>query len=208
MEAVITFDTAVTVEDVEILYLLIIIAIPILISNRFTQNELYTTMDAFRLFSHGLFGSETRFFSNASGLANLDVAASPAAFWKQIQQDLVKLPMEYLTHMTKVVLTGDESIATPEFQRTLKNALHEVSMSRVSTFKDHRNLDVDALFDAAIETSGLQNPVFAAARGAALYARWRQESPFFCYETDICETERERERQNSSKESVEMMELK
>ncbi|RYP37318.1 hypothetical protein DL767_002961 [Monosporascus sp. MG133] len=39
------------------------------------------------------------------------------------------------------------------------------------------------------------NPLFAAARGAALYARWRQEAPFDCIEEEECEERRKLERE-------------
>jgi hypothetical protein len=37
------------------------------------------------------------------------------------------------------------------------------------------------------------DPLYAAARGAALYARWRQEVPWDCVEGEGCNDERERE---------------
>ncbi|ODM17951.1 hypothetical protein SI65_06739 [Aspergillus cristatus] len=42
------------------------------------------------------------------------------------------------------------------------------------------------------------DPTFAAARGAALYGRWRQEAPLGCVERDECEEERQREREGKS----------
>lgn len=37
------------------------------------------------------------------------------------------------------------------------------------------------------------DPVFEGARGAAHYARWRQESHFGCLERPECEDERKKE---------------
>lgn len=42
------------------------------------------------------------------------------------------------------------------------------------------------------------DPTFAAARGAALYARRRQEVPSDCYEKSECEEMRSRERLHTS----------
>jgi len=45
-----------------------------------------------------------------------------------------------------------------------------------------------------VEIKILEEPLFAAAKGAALYARWRQEIPWGCWESDKCEEGRRKER--------------
>lgn len=46
------------------------------------------------------------------------------------------------------------------------------------------------------------DPLFAAARGAALYARWRQEAPYDCEEEEKCEEQRQREREGNRKREL------
>lgn len=165
-------------------------------------------MDAYRLFSNCFPNSETRFYSNSSGLASLHVAPSPDIFWKQIQRDLTKLPPEFDRAITKVVLTGDESITNPQFQATLRDALHEIVNSSHLPTNDQSEIDIAALVQGVTNSERLPDPIYAAARGAALYARWRHESLFYCYEEDICDAQRHRERNGLSEESLHRMELK
>jgi hypothetical protein len=50
----------------------------------------------------------------------------------------------------------------------------------------------------------LVDPVFAAARGAAIYARRRQEAPADCVELETCEEKRNREREGKSGPKLEL----
>jgi len=55
-------------------------------------------------------------------------------------------------------------------------------------------VDLDLLVNGGLDV----DPTFAAARGAALYARRRQEAPFGCVERDECKEEKQREREGKS----------
>ena len=91
--------------------------------------------------------------------------------------------------ITSLVLTG-ENAAMPEFRVTLKAALGELQISIVSDDRyvsaegDGREGETKKVV-AALMT----DPLWAAARGAARYARIRQQIPWNCVESVECEEE-------------------
>ncbi|KAF5724456.1 chitinase [Fusarium mundagurra] len=79
-----------------------------------------------------------------------------------------------------ILLTG-ENATHPAFLQALRSAL-------VGNGYLQRESDSGGSFFHEGET--VIDPVFASARGAAQYARWRQEAPIGCEEQDKCEEER------------------
>ncbi|KAF5557650.1 chitinase [Fusarium phyllophilum] len=84
-----------------------------------------------------------------------------------------------------ILLTG-ENATHPAFLQALRSAL-------VGNRYLQRESDSGENISSAHEGEAVVDPVFAGARGAAQYARWRQEAPIGCEEQDRCEEERRRE---------------
>lgn len=113
---------------------------------------------------------------------------SDSASWGQLRRDLLVLPGESSGPITHVLLAG-ESATHPRFLAILRDALADISLTPSIgpqlTTSDSRDL---------INLETIIDPTFAAARGAALYARRRQEVQGECTEPAGCEIERSRER--------------
>ncbi|KAJ6107634.1 hypothetical protein N7523_008957 [Penicillium sp. IBT 18751x] len=108
------------------------------------------------------------------------------ALWDRLRQQLLVLPRESEFTVTHVLLAG-ESATNPRFVAVLKDALSELSPM----------LSQDLKMTVVNSTETL-NPTFAAARGAALYARRRQEVQADCDEPPECEIMRRQEQTRSS----------
>ncbi|KAJ5193325.1 hypothetical protein N7449_009467 [Penicillium cf. viridicatum] len=96
------------------------------------------------------------------------------ALWGRLRSQLQILPREFEHPITHVLLAG-ESVTHPRFLATLRDSLSELSPDVVNI-----KLTID--------------PTFAAALGAALYARRRQEVQSNCTERSECEDTRLHER--------------
>ncbi|KAJ5218194.1 uncharacterized protein N7498_000293 [Penicillium cinerascens] len=104
----------------------------------------------------------------------------------RLRQQLLVLPQESEFIVTHVLLAG-ESATNPQFLAVLKDALSELSPI----------MSPDLKMTIANSSKAL-NPTFAAARGAALYARRRQEVQADCQEPPECEIIRRQEQTRSS----------
>ncbi|KAJ5462799.1 hypothetical protein N7475_007743 [Penicillium sp. IBT 31633x] len=96
------------------------------------------------------------------------------ALWDRLRSQLQILPREFKYPITHLLLAG-ESVTNPRFLGILRESMAEVSPNLA-------NIKV------AID------PTFAAARGAAIYARRRQEVQRECSERSECEEKRAHER--------------
>jgi hypothetical protein len=109
------------------------------------------------------------------GLARINNFTSSDEFWASISnyiKDTARQVLELTnTPFTDLLLIGDHG-THPEFLRVLRESLVGLTGDNI-----------------AIKTI-IANPTFAAARGAALYSRWRQESPFNCMESSNCDGKR------------------
>jgi hypothetical protein len=112
--------------------------------------------------------------------------SKPAEFWTRVQSHLRTLPLEHPRPITRLLLAGD-SAKNEMFLKVLRDALAEVS-----SIQRAHTVQLDS--SVRVTSSNLVNPVFAAARGAAIYARRRQEAPADCVELKACEEKRNRER--------------
>ncbi|KAL4916200.1 hypothetical protein BDW62DRAFT_186605 [Aspergillus aurantiobrunneus] len=165
----------------------------------FTRHALYTNLDRYQAAFD--LGSETEhyLFDSKAGANSLTDYPSSAVFWSYVGSQLEVLPQQRRLFPTKILLAG-ENATNPYFLRVLRDTLGSV---RLQDPRQSENSPVDLL---ATSSSRMADPVFAAARGAALYARWRQEAPFDCVERPECEVERRREREGNpiSKTRVEL----
>ncbi|KAJ5524102.1 hypothetical protein N7494_010752 [Penicillium frequentans] len=118
------------------------------------------------------------------GLDRLLQTSGSDALWARLRSQLSVLPREYQRPINHVLLAG-ESVTHPHFLATLRVVLSEILPSSV---------DLQNVLDADPAVSKIVDLTFAAARGAALYARRRQEVQSECKERPICEDIRRRER--------------
>lgn len=125
------------------------------------------------------------------GLDAMDAFKSPDAYWKVIQDQLIA--QLRASEIDMIMLTG-ENATHPDFRQAIRKAVegirHNLWVTKYGVGYGHR-------FRAVwlVDSEGDQvNPAFAAARGAAQYARWRQEAPVGCREFQSCDEERARER--------------
>ncbi|WPB02509.1 uncharacterized protein RHO25_007145 [Cercospora beticola] len=109
--------------------------------------------------------------------------SSEADYWDALQQKLVPEERDTGYPISLVLLAGD-SIEIPEAREALMKALGD----RLGPPYTARTSKLRASLVAYAP------PVYAAARGAALYARWRQEVPYGCAEGLGCEWQREADR--------------
>ena len=121
--------------------------------------------------------------------------SNPTQFWTRVQSHLRTLPWEHPRPITQLFLAGD-SVKNEIFLKALRDALAEVSTQLGHTVQ----------LDSSIKVASphLVDPVFAAARGAAIYARRRQEAPADCAELKACEEKRNREREGKSRPKLEL----
>lgn len=156
----------------------------------FTQKALYTALVPItNAFSNT---ADQHLVDFAAGLDSLTSYASTAAYWAHVRAQL-RSTLESATGwgrrpITKVILLG-ESATNLDFQTALKDALSGVTMLPSAEV----SLQVSAE-QPEMSSDVVADPVYAAARGAALYARWRQEVPWNCTERETCEDERRRDR--------------
>ncbi|KAJ5885113.1 hypothetical protein N7495_009623 [Penicillium taxi] len=159
----------------------------------YSRHVLYTSITA--SFSGMAFDSlnsdEAQLFDFEVGLDHfLQTNGSQDSLWSRIRSQLLVLPRKYPYHLTHIFLAG-ESVTHPRFLALLKDILPELMPISPPT---HINFDTNILDYSTI--SKITDPTFAASRGAALYARRRQEVPGDCTERPECEVRRNLERLN------------
>ncbi|RGP69683.1 hypothetical protein FSPOR_4495 [Fusarium sporotrichioides] len=117
---------------------------------------------------------------------NLGLATSDDVpdFWARVTERLQTfcgtVPEDF--RLETILLTG-ENATHPTFLQALQNAL-------VGNGYLERESDSGGKISSIYGGAAAIDPVFASARGAAQYARWRQEAPIGCEEQDRCKEER------------------
>jgi hypothetical protein len=116
-------------------------------------------------------------------------------YWSEVHKQLQTLPRaaaEQGRPISAVVLLG-ENAGLPEFIKVLKDALSDPWTTRVDAA---RRGGQEAQLGVGVEEAKLQTdietvaePLWVAARGAAMYARLRQEVPWNCMEPNECHRE-------------------
>ncbi|WZH49523.1 chitinase [Fusarium acuminatum] len=108
-------------------------------------------------------------------------------FWarvtKRLQDFCGTVPKGF--HLDTILLTG-ENATHPAFLEALQSAL-------IGNGYLQRESNTEGEIAFVHEGGAGIDPVFASARGAAQYARWRQEAPIGCEEQDRCKEERMRQ---------------
>jgi hypothetical protein len=151
--------------------------------------------------------SENRMVFNNSGLSALENVTSANVFWDQIRDHLLLLPRQSSVPISHVVLAG-EGAQHPDFKTVFYGVLEELEKRQPEllgqprwtpeTWAYHQWGHGSTYPFEKISVNGLDEEIdlrFVSARGAALYARWRQKAQPWCRERDECDEEREKERQ-------------
>ncbi|KXX75399.1 hypothetical protein MMYC01_208133 [Madurella mycetomatis] len=126
------------------------------------------------------------FVDLGAGLDGMGNFESAVAFWAHVRDRLTAIARR--ARLTRVMFVG-ENVTDPMFIDVLKDALARSGYTvGGGVIQDEAHILVVPASDDMVD------PQFASARGAAQYARWRQEAPFGCRERRECEEERERER--------------
>jgi hypothetical protein len=133
-------------------------------------------------------GTNTDFSSALSGLNGIVSFHSSNDYWNAVEYGLSPGNLSSGDPVTHILI-GGEAAEMPEFQSALREALAKASIPT-------------ELIGARGDDFGEPvPPLFAAARGSALLARWRQEAPLNCWE-DLkhCREQRKRERRSMLRE--------
>jgi hypothetical protein len=135
----------------------------------------------------------TQLLDSMIGRDNIGLYPSPAAYWDLVRQQIVELPRQARAKDPKarinLVLLGGENSTDTDFLKVLRDALRDVAQAGGETGVDG-STDNQELVLRAANAAALIDPVYAAARGMATYARRRQEVPGDCTEDSSCKTSR------------------
>lgn len=113
------------------------------------------------------------------GLSHLDSYPSPSMYWAEVSKHLRILQHrvnEKGRPISVLVLLG-ENAGMPEFKQVLKDGSSE---TRKQASED------DTGIQKGMQIENVADPLWAAAQGAAMYARLREEVPWNCQEPEMC----------------------
>ncbi|KAH8657490.1 hypothetical protein BGZ60DRAFT_416034 [Tricladium varicosporioides] len=146
----------------------------------FTRRALYVAAGVVRAPLHWVQPPLVHTTDLKAGLESMAAYGTPSEFWAHIRGGLRNVAQQALAStdrgLTKVLLLG-ENATNPDFLDALRESVADLIDSQKSR-------------GTVIRESVLADPVFVGARGAAQYARWRQEAPFGCRELPRCEGQR------------------
>lgn len=148
-----------------------------------SNSALYTSLDSYLQPSEYIGDYEPHFFDHTSGLDSIAQHPSNESYWASVRDKLV--PQGVKRRISHVVI-GGEAGAMPQFRKALHEALANVPLAKGALDSITGNTTIEYV-----------DPVYAAARGAALLARWRQEAPSGCFETKECDERRKHEREGT-----------
>lgn len=162
---------------------------------RFTYNGLYTSLDSYKSPFGMTSRTELYTLNTDLGFGRSLRFSDPDAYWDQVKSQLRTVPLQAGRPITILQLAGD-SAGDPTFLGVLKDSLRDLMRlpdGAASTF-NFENLETRPSSNNSIALYNIADPVFAAAQGAALYARRRQEVPWGCDEPKTCKDAREKQR--------------
>ncbi|KAL8725072.1 MAG: hypothetical protein Q9166_007583 [cf. Caloplaca sp. 2 TL-2023] len=146
------------------------------------------------------------------GLSHLDSYPSSSGYWAEVFKHLQLLPQKVADEgrpVSALVLLGENADMTV-FRKILKDAMS--GSQKLTSLLDPKDIDAiqsDTSSLAGTHIEGVANPLWAAAQGAAMYARWRQEVPWDCLESKTCKNEQSNIEKNESQSPLgENVELK
>ncbi|KAF4991803.1 hypothetical protein FDECE_13914 [Fusarium decemcellulare] len=124
-----------------------------------------------------------------AGLDALDSGAlePEEVFWGYVGDRLKTLVSGLPVKLTRVLLVGENS-THPTFLSTIRDVMERSGYGGYG--HEGRVL---------VASDGIIDPTFSSARGAAQYARWRQEAPLGCEERPECRDERREENRKDLK---------
>jgi hypothetical protein len=162
---------------------------PVILFVSFTRHLLYASIT---IPTHGeallfLACDEINYLNFELGLDRILEADDPDFLWARLRDEIINFSRSSEFRITGFLLAG-ESTTNPLFQANLKDALAELS-----EFDIEPKIAPFALM-GSVHGEKSMNLTFAAARGAALYARRRQEVQCDCSEIEECELSRQKER--------------
>ncbi|KAJ5397104.1 hypothetical protein N7509_005217 [Penicillium cosmopolitanum] len=155
---------------------------PIILFVSFTRHLLYTSItipdsgEAFVRFAC----DEIKALNFELGLDRILEADDPDLLWARLREQITSFALSF--RITDFLLAG-ESTTNPLFMANLKDALAGLL-----------ELHIEPKIAASAHGKKAIDLTFAAARGAALYARRRQEVQCDCSELEECESSRQKER--------------
>ena len=144
------------------------------------------------------FGPDIHLAAPQLGLLMLPIY-SQSAYWAGVHDHLQTLPQVTARRghpITAVVLLG-ENAAMQEFLTVLRDALSEIGITsepiiyREKALENDKSENVDWDRGSTTARSEMADPLWAAARGAALYAQLRQRFPWNCTEPKECRSHAE-----------------
>lgn len=128
------------------------------------------------------------------GFGQAPTEAPTSRYWADVSAHLAELPRAAALRgrpITAVVLLGEHG-DMPELADALRDALAGLNIAQPSPSQEHDKSEAAAsAANPVARIVGVTEPLYAAARGAALYARVRQEVPWDCREPERCKDERE-----------------
>jgi hypothetical protein len=157
----------------------------------FAPNSLSGTIKSLKSARDG--SVEEAFIDPALGLGRLDglnkkpdlEPGEESAYWAAVTNRIRTLVQSFKPQITQLILTGS-SASDPRFKAAVKDALRGLVAESTLKILDEESKDGKEGKD--------KNPdlVFATAKGAAEFAKRRQEGPVRCMEGEECKRARER----------------
>ena len=141
-------------------------------------------------------------------LGEVDTISMPrpqdsTVYWKAIASRIRALVRSFKPQITQLILTGS-SATDRQFKAVVKDALRDlVAKSALEILLDNDK----ATNDDEMDRGQVTKFVFATAKGAAEFAKRRQEGPVRCVESDECKQVRDRERLVRGEETAARLEL-
>ncbi|KAF9760967.1 hypothetical protein IL306_004035 [Fusarium sp. DS 682] len=126
-----------------------------------------------------------RFVDLDAGLGACGNFDSDRAYWDHVADRLKNLLGKQPTKdpLTQVMLVGE-------------NSTHPIFLAALWDAMEHSGYGDDSMLVVKGGGDDMISPLFASARGAAQYARWRQEAPIGCQEWIDCQDGQRREEDN------------
>lgn len=105
--------------------------------------------------------------------------STESTYWQQVKQTIQEVPLQWPNkHITDIILLGESSLE-PDFLEVLREALHEVLPDWNGRLRERAGSN-------HLDGSQFIDPTFAAARGAAEFAKRIMEAPDGCLEPQYC----------------------
>ena len=175
------------------------------------MHELYVSLDRYKAPLEHHEDTEVRLVNFELGSSKIP-SNTERDYWDLVKQALQKPCSNCDCQLTKLVLSG-ENATNSVFLNVLRDALNiNLRSPRLEPSTEDvihvpaRETAEDDISKIKLEEhlNRMADPTFAAARGAALYARIRQVAPVLCMEKTECSSRRDQERDHTIAENMEL----